>query len=112
MYLIALGQERTGGRSTSLIVVPGNELATMPSTISAVTSPAYVPATTVGFLPKPMTPAQPHLGEKASQQGVVVEYSAQFSGPPHTGTWSVACIGIGVLLLCFLIVLYCFYYCV
>ncbi|KAK0453555.1 hypothetical protein EV421DRAFT_1897561 [Armillaria borealis] len=72
-------------------------------------------------LPNPTTPAQPHRNEKASQQGVVVEYAAQASNPPHTGTWSDNCamqsessnfrLGIIALLLGFLIALYCFYYC-
>ncbi len=95
-------------------------------------------------LPSPTTPAQPHqailpqFNEKASQQTMVVEYPAQFT--PHTGTWTVNCVGkyncklefpslnlvsritvtsgfsifrlgISVLLLSFLIALYCFYYC-
>ncbi|KAK0242694.1 hypothetical protein EDD85DRAFT_946854 [Armillaria nabsnona] len=78
-------------------------------------------------LPSPTTPAQPHqavlpqFNEKASQQGMVVEYPAQSSGPPHTGTRTVNCVvtsrfsifrlGISVLLLGFLIALHCFYYC-
>ncbi|SJL01913.1 uncharacterized protein ARMOST_05237 [Armillaria ostoyae] len=71
-------------------------------------------------LPNPTTPAQSHQNEKASQQGVVVEYAAHASDP-HTGTWSDNCamqsessifrLGIVVLLLGFLIALYCFYYC-
>ncbi|PBL02469.1 hypothetical protein ARMGADRAFT_1158999 [Armillaria gallica] len=79
-------------------------------------------------LPCPTTPTQfhqavlPQFNEKASQQGMVVEYTAQSSGPPHTGTWtvnncavtsgfSIFRLGISVLLLSFLMALYCFYYC-
>ncbi|KAK0456632.1 hypothetical protein EV421DRAFT_1895840 [Armillaria borealis] len=53
-------------------------------------------------LPNPMTPAQPHLAflpqfnEKASQRRVVVEYPAQFSGPPHAGKWTVKCVVNGI----------------
>ncbi|KAK0478321.1 hypothetical protein IW261DRAFT_1482901 [Armillaria novae-zelandiae] len=53
-------------------------------------------------LPNPMTPAQPHLAflpqfnEKASQRRVVVEYPAQFSGPPHAGKWTVRCVVNGI----------------
>ncbi|KAK0506261.1 hypothetical protein EDD18DRAFT_1122673 [Armillaria luteobubalina] len=53
-------------------------------------------------LPNPMTPAQPHLAflpqfnEKASQRRVVVEYPADFSGPPHAGKWTVKCVVNGI----------------
>ncbi|KAK0198284.1 hypothetical protein F5146DRAFT_1018949 [Armillaria mellea] len=53
-------------------------------------------------LPNPITPAQPHLAflpqfnEKASQRRVVVEYPAQFSGPPHAGKWTVKCVVNGI----------------
>ncbi|KAG7450691.1 uncharacterized protein BT62DRAFT_530297 [Guyanagaster necrorhizus] len=52
--------------------------------------------------PNPITPAQPHLAflpqfnEKASQRRVVVEYPAQFSGPPHAGKWTVKCVVNGI----------------
>ncbi|KAK0205676.1 hypothetical protein IW262DRAFT_1444006 [Armillaria fumosa] len=53
-------------------------------------------------LPNPMTPAQPHLAflpqfnEKASQRRVVVEYRAEFTGPPHAGKWTVRCVVNGI----------------
>lgn len=47
----------------------------------------------------PLAPAQPHLAflplfnQTATQRGLSVDYRATFSGPPHAGKWSVACIG-------------------
>ncbi|KAG6847937.1 hypothetical protein H0H93_004756 [Arthromyces matolae] len=48
-------------------------------------------------LPNPLSPAQPSLSflqlfhQTAAQRRVAVEYSADFSGPLHAGTWSVRC---------------------
>jgi hypothetical protein len=47
----------------------------------------------------PLAPAQPTLpflplfNQTAAQRRVSVEYSAQFTGPSHAGTWVVRCIG-------------------
>jgi hypothetical protein len=51
------------------------------------------------FLPNPLSPAQPDLpflytfNQTVLQRGVSVEYAAEFSGPSHSGRWSVKCIG-------------------
>ncbi|KAG6862194.1 hypothetical protein C0995_004276 [Termitomyces sp. Mi166 len=51
-------------------------------------------------LPNPLAPAQPNLpflplfNQTATQRRVVVEYPAEFSGPPHAGRWTVRCIGV------------------
>ncbi|KAG6854235.1 hypothetical protein C0991_009253 [Blastosporella zonata] len=53
-------------------------------------------------LPNPLAPAQPTLpflplfNQTAAQRRVVVEYPAEFSGPPHAGQWNVRCIVNGI----------------
>ena len=50
-------------------------------------------------IPNPLAPAQPSLpflplfNQTAAQRGVIVEYPADFIGPPHAGRWTVRCIG-------------------
>ncbi|TEB38971.1 hypothetical protein FA13DRAFT_1724922 [Coprinellus micaceus] len=50
----------------------------------------------------PLAPAQPTLpflplfNQTAAQRRVSVEYSAQFTGPSHAGTWVVRCIVNGI----------------
>ncbi|KAG6890734.1 hypothetical protein C0992_013117 [Termitomyces sp. T32_za158] len=50
--------------------------------------------------PNPLAPAQPHLpflplfNQTAAQRRVMVEYPAEFDGPPHAGRWTVRCIGV------------------
>lgn len=48
----------------------------------------------------PLAPAQPNLpflplfNQTAAQRRVSVEYTTQFSGPSHAGTWLVRCVGV------------------
>jgi hypothetical protein len=64
---------------------------------------ARVTSTSPGPQPNPLAPAQPDLpflplfNQTVQQRGVSVEYSADFSGPSHSGTWTVDCIGMYLL---------------
>ncbi|KAI0639629.1 hypothetical protein C8Q77DRAFT_1152594 [Trametes polyzona] len=50
----------------------------------------------------PLAPAQPHsaflplFNQTAQQRRLEVQYPAQFSGPPHAGRWTVACLVNGI----------------
>lgn len=50
-------------------------------------------------MPNPLAPAQPHTAFlaqfhlMASQRKMFVKYHATFSGPAHTGQWTVRCVG-------------------
>lgn len=53
-------------------------------------------------IPNPLAPAQPSLpflplfNQTAAQRRVMVEYPAEFIGPPHAGRWTVRCIVNGI----------------
>ncbi|KAF5323311.1 hypothetical protein D9611_005743 [Ephemerocybe angulata] len=70
---------------------------------SPVRPPSHLQAPPMGMpRPNPLAPAQPSLpflplfNQTAAQRRVLVEYSAQFAGPSHAGTWVVRCIVNGI----------------
>ncbi|KAI0630986.1 hypothetical protein C8Q77DRAFT_1074880 [Trametes polyzona] len=51
----------------------------------------------------PLAPAQPHsaflplFNQTAQQRCLEVQYPAQFSGPPHAGRWTAACLALNIV---------------